>query len=103
MEKQQSARIDQNPVGCVGIKGQGGPVAEIKRLWVGPSARGLGLARRLMSAAEEAARALSISTLRLDTNSTLSEAVSLYRNSGWHEIERYNDDPYPDVFFEKNL
>jgi DNA-binding MarR family transcriptional regulator len=97
------ARIDQNPVGCVGIKGQGGALAEVKRLWIAPSARGLGLARRLMVAAEDAARDLSITTLRLDTNSTLSEAVSLYKNSGWHEIERYNDDPYPDVFFEKNL
>ena len=56
-----------------------------------------------MTAAEDAARRLGIATLRLDTNSALLEAVSLYRNMGWQEIARYNDDPYPDLFFEKPL
>ena len=94
---------DGMPLGCVGVKGTGGEVAEIKRLWVAPSARGLKLATRLMEAAEDAARDLGITTLRLDTNSALPEAVALYRNAGWMEIDRFNDDPYPDVFFEKGL
>jgi DNA-binding MarR family transcriptional regulator len=94
---------DDLPVGCVGLKGGAGACAEVKRLWVAPSARGLGLARRLMDAVEAAARGLSIATLRLDTNSALPEAVRLYRTSGWTEIPRFNDDPYPDIFFEKHL
>lgn len=94
---------DGLPIGCVGLKGSGGEVAEIKRLWVAPSARGLGLAKRLMTAAESIARELSIKVLRLDTNSALSEAEQLYRRTGWDEIERFNDDPYPDLFFEKRL
>lgn len=94
---------DGLPLGCVGLKGSGGPVAEIKRLWVSPDARGMGLARRLMTAAEDAALDLGIATLRLDTNSALPEAEALYRNSGWTEIDRFNDDPYPDLFFEKRL
>lgn len=97
------ALSDGMPLGCVGVKGTGGPVAEIKRLWVAPSVRGLRLATRLMDAAEEAARGLGITTLRLDTNSALPEAVALYRNAGWTEIDRFNNDPYPDVFFEKGL
>ena len=97
------AVADGLPVGCVGLKGNGGPVAEIKRLWIDPAARGLGLAKRLMEAAETAARALGIRTLRLDTNSALPEALALYRRSGWVEIDRFNDDPYPDHFFEKAL
>jgi DNA-binding MarR family transcriptional regulator/predicted GNAT family acetyltransferase len=97
------AMSDGLPIGCVGLKGGGGESAEIKRLWVAPSARGLGLARRLMKAAEDAARELSIKTLRLDTNSALPEAQQLYRSGGWNEIERFNDDPYPDTFFEKQL
>jgi DNA-binding MarR family transcriptional regulator/predicted GNAT family acetyltransferase len=97
------AMSDGLPIGCVGLKGGGGTIAEIKRLWVAPSARGLGLARRLMEAAEDIARELSIKILRLDTNSALLEAQQLYRNSGWNEIERFNDDPYPDTFFEKHL
>jgi DNA-binding MarR family transcriptional regulator len=97
------ALSDGLPLGCVGLKGSGGDIAEIKRLWVAPAARGLGLGRRLMEAAETAARKLSITILRLDTNSTLAEAQQLYRKTGWTEIARFNDDPYPDLFFEKQL
>ncbi|CCE03956.1 bifunctional helix-turn-helix transcriptional regulator/GNAT family N-acetyltransferase [Bradyrhizobium sp. STM 3809] len=97
------ALSDGLPLGCVGLKGSGGAIAEIKRLWVAPAARGLGLGRRLMDAAETAARKLSIATLRLDTNSALGEAQQLYRTTGWTEIDRFNDDPYPDLFFEKDL
>lgn len=97
------AMSDGLPVGCVGLKGTGGELGEIKRLWVAPCARGLGLARRLMSASEMAAHSLSITTLRLDTNRALPEAIRLYRRTGWVEIDRFNDDPYPDFFFEKNL
>lgn len=97
------AMSDTLPIGCVGLKGGSGETAEIKRLWVAPSARGLGLGRRLMEAAENAARELSITLLRLDTNSALTEAGRLYRTSGWTEIGRFNDDPYPDLFFEKHL
>ncbi|MGU3468214.1 GNAT family N-acetyltransferase [Methylobacterium sp. C33D] len=97
------ASADGLPVGCVGLKGSGGAAAEIKRLWIDPAARGLGLAKRLMREAEAAARDLGVRTLRLDTNSALPEALTLYRRSGWVEIDRFNDDPYPDHFFEKAL
>lgn len=97
------AMSDGLPIGCVGLKGTEHGFAEVKRLWVAPSARGLGLGRRLMDAVESAARELAISVLRLDTNSALPEAGQLYRSSGWTAIERYNDDPYPDLFFEKRL
>ncbi len=56
-----------------------------------------------MTAAETVARELSITVLRLDTNSALPEAIQLYKTSGWVEIPRFNDDPYPDYFFEKTL
>lgn len=94
---------DGLPVGCVGLKGDGGALAEVKRLWVAPAARGQGLARRLMAEVEDAAQRLRIQVLRLDTNSALPEAIELYRKTGWVDIPRYNDDPYPDVFFEKRL
>ncbi|MBR0696111.1 bifunctional helix-turn-helix transcriptional regulator/GNAT family N-acetyltransferase [Bradyrhizobium lablabi] len=97
------AMSDGLPIGCVGLKGSGGDLAEIKRLWVAPDARGLRLGRRLMEAAESAARELGVKVLRLDTNSALPEAGQLYRRSGWTEIPRFNDDPYPDLFFEKRL
>jgi hypothetical protein len=53
------------------------------------------------SAAAELARGIAL--LRLDTNSALAEAGQLYRRTGWTEIPRFNDDPYPDLFFEKHL
>lgn len=90
------------PVGCVGLKGADG-YAEIKRLWVAPEARGLKIATRLMARAEDYARDLAITCLRLDTNSALNEAAALYRANGWTQIARFNDDPYPDLFFEKRL
>ena len=89
------------PLGCVGLKGWGDGQGEIKRLWVSEAARGLGLATRLMERCDAAARDLGIKVLRLDTNSALPEAARLYEKLGWVEIERFNDDPYPDLFFEK--
>jgi DNA-binding MarR family transcriptional regulator/ribosomal protein S18 acetylase RimI-like enzyme len=97
------ATSDGLPLGCVGLKGTASDLAEIKRLWVAPSARGLGLGRRLIDAAESAAQKLTVKILRLDTNSALAEALQLYRSTGWTEIDRFNDDPYPDLFFEKRL
>jgi len=97
------ALSDGLPLGCVGLKGSGGATGEIKRLWVAPSARGLGVSRELMARAEDVARELSMRVLRLDTNRALPEALRLYQSSGWREIDRFNDDPYPDTFFEKVL
>jgi DNA-binding MarR family transcriptional regulator/GNAT superfamily N-acetyltransferase len=97
------AMSDGLPIGCVGLKGTDHGYAEIKRLWVAPAARGQKLGRRLMDTAECAARELGIALLRLDTNSALAEAGRLYRTGGWAEIPRFNDDPYPDLFFEKRL
>ena len=66
------AMSDTLPIGCVGLKGTDHGYAEIKRLWVAPAARGLRLGRRLMDAAENAARDLGVTLLRLDTNSALA-------------------------------
>ncbi|WP_425100294.1 GNAT family N-acetyltransferase [Tropicibacter sp. S64] len=93
----------QTLLGCVGLKGTDYGYAEVKRLWVSPEARGLGLARRLMAALESRAMELGHTLLRLDSNSILTEAIAMYRKWQWDEIPRFNDDPYPDVFFEKHL
>lgn len=97
------AMSDGLPLACCGLKGDGSEMAEIKRLWVSPAARGMGLARRLLTACEDTARSLGITTLRLDTNSALPEAAALYEKTGWTQIDRFNDDPYPDMFFEKSV
>lgn len=97
------ARADGLAVGCCALKGDGGEIAEIKRLWVAPPARGLGLARALMAAAEGRARGLGMRLLRLDTNRSLTAAMRLYRATGWQEIPAFNAEPYAHHWFEKRL
>jgi GNAT superfamily N-acetyltransferase len=97
------ARADGLAVGCCALKGDGGGTGEIKRLWVAPPARGLGLARALMAAAEARARGLGMRRLRLDTNRALTAAIRLYRATGWHEVPAFNAEPYAHHWFEKPL
>lgn len=97
------ARLGDEVVACGGVQAIGGEVAEIKRMWVSPSARGQGLGRRLLHELERRAGALGHRTVRLDTNATLTEAVGMYEAAGYTEVARYNDNPYAERFFEKRL
>lgn len=89
-------------VGCVGLKLHVG-WGEIKRMWVDPAARGLGLGRRLLAEVEAAAEGAGVAVVRLDTNAHLGEAIALYRTAGYVEVPPYNDEPYADLWFEKWL
>ncbi len=93
---------DDLPVGCVALRPLDTATAEVKRLWVHDSARGQGLARRLMQTIEDEARDMGLHLLKLDTNSALSEALALYRATGWHETAPYTGAP-ADVWLEKRL
>jgi DNA-binding MarR family transcriptional regulator/GNAT superfamily N-acetyltransferase len=97
------AYLRGRPVGCVGLSAGGTRPAEIKRLWTAPVVRGLGLGRRLLSAAEDQALSRGVTTIRLDTNPSLAEAIGLYRTSGYQEIPAFNDEPYAGLWFEKRL
>lgn len=97
------ARLDGQPLGCAALKRIAASVGEIKRMWVSPSARGLGIAQRLLDALERHAGKMGMSVLRLDTNRTLTEARALYARNGYREIPPYNDNPYADHWFEKAL
>lgn len=93
---------DDLPVACVGLRALEGTTAEVKRLWVHASARGQGLSRRMMAAVEAEARAMGYLRLRLDTNSALTEAIALYRATGWTDIPAYTTPP-ADVWMGKPL
>jgi DNA-binding MarR family transcriptional regulator/GNAT superfamily N-acetyltransferase len=97
------ARLDGEPVGCGGLKRVDERVGEIKRVWVAKPVRGLGVARRMLWKLEAAALEMGLATLRLDTNKTLTEAHALYRKEGYREVERFNDNPYAHLWFEKRL
>ena len=95
------ARLDGRAIGCGALKAGPRGVGEIKRMWVDPSARGLGIAQRLLDAIEQQAVILSLRTLRLDTNRSLVEARALYLRNGYREIPAYNQNPYAHHWFEK--
>ena len=97
------ARLDGDAVGCGGFKRVDKATGEIKRVWTAPSARGMGVARRMLRALEAVAREAGVKTLRLDTNRALTEAHALYRSEGYREITRFNDNPYAHHWFEKRL
>jgi len=97
------ARLRGEPVGCAGLKLPPGAPAEIKRMWVAPRARRLGLGRRFLAELEARAAAHGHRTLRLDTNKTLAPAIGLYRSSGFAEVPAFNDEPYAHHWFEKQI
>ena len=97
------ARLEGEAIGCGGFKRIDAATGLIKRVWTAPSARGLGVARRMLRTLEGAARDAGLTTLRLDTNKALTEAHALYRKEGYREIERFNDNPYSHHWFEKRL
>lgn len=96
-------RLHGQPVGCGGFKPDTPDAAYLKRMWVAPEARGLGLGRRLLQELEDRAQALGYRLLRLETEKNLGEAQQLYRSSGYREVPRFNDEPYAHHWFEKLL
>ncbi len=97
------ARLHDEPVGCGALKfGPAGP-AELKRMWVAPAARGLGLGRRLLAELEERAAAAGAHVVRLETNRNLTEAIGMYRAAGYREVAAFNDEAYAHHWFEKDL
>ncbi|MFC5179392.1 GNAT family N-acetyltransferase [Nocardioides taihuensis] len=104
------ATHDGQPVACGGVVPLGGTdgrapteAAEIKRMWVDPAWRGVGLGSRLLRHLEQQARDLGHRRVLLDTNATLLEAVAMYERAGYVSIERYNDNPYAQAWFAKDL
>ncbi len=97
------ARLDGEAVGCGGLKRLDGTTGEIKRVWAAPAMRGVGVATRIMDELERLACEAGFARVVLDTNGTLTEARAMYGKRGYREIERYNDNPYAQHWFEKRL
>lgn len=97
------ATLHSEAVGCGGLKFHGDAPAELKRMWAAPAVRGLGVGRRLLTELEAHAAAHGVTVLRLETNGTLAEAISLYRASGYREVAAFSDEPYAHHWFEKTL
>ncbi len=89
--------------GCGGLQRIDPATAEIKRMWVHPGWRSVGLGRRLLAHLESLARTQRRTRVVLDTNATLLEAIAMYERAGYHAIDRYNDNPYAQHWFAKDL
>ncbi len=89
------ARGDKgHSLGCVALRRlAGGSVCEMKRLYVRPAARGLGLGRRLAEAIIHAGRGMGYAEMRLDTLPSMAAAFGLYEELGFRAVEPYYDTP----------
>ena len=82
-------------LGCVALKRLEPGIAEIKRLYVRPQARGQGVAKALVAAMIERARTLGYTQINLDTLPQMETAIALYRSFGFVDIPPYGSHPYP--------
>jgi putative acetyltransferase len=99
------ARSDRVAFGCGALKLERDGTAEVKRMYVEPASRGLGIGKALMRAIEAEARRASIKLLRLETGIHQPEAIGLYISGGFREISAfppYKPDPLS-RFFEKQV
>ena len=100
-----AAFIAGEVVGCGAVKRMPGGYGEIKRMYVDPNARGLGVGRNLLEALESSLLAGGIDVARLETGVRQPEALALYECCGYVRIPpfgRYHEDPLS-VFLEKRL
>lgn len=98
-------RKDGIPAGCGGVQFFGKEYGEVKRMYVRPELRGLGLAKMMLDELSNHAKENGIYKLRLETGIHQKDAITLYRKWGFKEIAHfgeYKEDPLS-LFFEKEI
>ena len=94
---------DDRPVACGALIHLDDTTSEIKRMWVDADWRGMSLGGRMLAELERRAAEHASVRVVLDTNATLVEAIEMYERAGYSPIDRYNDNPYAQRWFEKRL
>ena len=93
------AYVDGEAAGCAALRPLGDGAGEMKRLYVRPTYRDIGLGSRLVNAIVDAARQAPFHILRLDTLPSMTQAQALYRKLGFVETPPYNDKHLPGTRF----
>lgn len=93
------AEIEGAVAGCVAMRPISADRAEMKRLYVRPAYRGLGLGEKLAQTVLAAAKEKGYRELCLDTLPVMEKAIGLYRAMGFREIEPYYHNPVPGALF----
>jgi len=87
------------PIGCVGLRPLDAACCEMKRLYVSPDGRGMGLGRRLVEAVVREAERIRYGEMRLDTLPSMTDAIALYQRLGFERMEPYYDTPVVGTIF----
>lgn len=85
------ARAGNDVIGCGAMRTHNADLGEVKRMFVAPKARGLGLGRRILAAIEIEAERQGLKQLALETGIHQPEAIGLYRRSGFRECQPFGD------------
>lgn len=94
------ATKNHQTAGCVALRKIGNGICEMKRLYVRPEFRGIGLGRMLAERIIEAAREVGYSRMRLDTlPGKMDRAIAMYRSLGFKNIDPYYNNPVEDAAF----
>ena len=93
------ARVDGKVAGTVAFRPFTERECEMKRLWVRPDFRGIGLGRRLAETCLAGACQARYAAIYLDTLAHMTEARALYETLGFREVPAYYHNPLPDVHF----
>lgn len=93
------AKQDHQVMGCIALKPIGEGICEMKRLYVRPAARGQGLGNQLVEELINFAKKAGYKTMKLDTISSLKEAIKLYRSKGFIETDAYVYNPLSEVYY----